>query len=225
MNTRTIDLVIFDLDGTLVDSVPDLAWSANRTLEKLGLPLVEEAKARDYVGNGLETFIKRFLTQKMDGEPEPALYAKALKIFDKHYANNVAQFSQLYDGTLACLKMLRSKGFKMALATNKAQRYTHILLTHLQIEEYFEVVVGGDTVAQKKPDPMPLLHTARICDVAVQRCIMVGDSRHDIAAAKAAGMKVVAVPYGYNHGEDIANFKPDHIIDSLEKLPALLEHI
>lgn len=225
MNMTSIELVIFDLDGTLVDSVPDLAWSADRTLEELGLPLIGIAKTRDYVGNGLETFVKRFLTQKMNAEPECLLFNKAMRVFDEYYTDNVAQFSRLYEGVRLSLDRLQACGIKMALASNKAEKHAHNLLQELQIETYFEVVVGGDTVAIKKPDPMALFYAAKRCHVPITRCIMVGDSRHDIDAAKLAGMQVVAVPYGYNHGADIADFQPDFIVDSLVELPNLLKSL
>lgn len=224
MNKTPVSLVMFDLDGTLVDSVPDLAWCADRTLEDLGLPLVGEDKTRDYVGNGIYVLVKRILTQQLDGEPEPALYDKALPIFWEYYRNNVSQFSQLYDGVQEALDALKAQGIKLACVTNKAEEFTKTLLAHLNIDTYFEVMVGGDTLEKKKPDPMPLLHIAKTAGVSIENSLMVGDSRHDIAAARAANMRVVAVPYGYNHGDDIAESNPDAIVQSLAELPALLSH-
>lgn len=224
MNKTPVSLVMFDLDGTLVDSVPDLAWCADRTLEDLGLPLVGEDKTRDYVGNGIYVLVKRILTQQLDGEPEPALYDKALPIFWEYYRNNVSQFSQLYDGVQEALDALKAQGIKLACVTNKAEEFTKTLLAHLNIDTYFEVMVGGDTLEKKKPDPMPLLHIAKTAGVPIENSLMVGDSRHDIAAARAANMRVVAVPYGYNHGDDIAESNPDAIVQSLAELPALLSH-
>lgn len=224
MNKTPVSLVMFDLDGTLVDSVPDLAWCADRTLEDLGLPLVGEDKTRDYVGNGIYVLVKRILTQQLDGEPEPALYDKALPIFWEYYRNNVSQFSQLYDGVQEALDALKAQDIKLACVTNKAEEFTKTLLAHLNIDTYFEVMVGGDTLEKKKPDPMPLLHIAKTAGVPIENSLMVGDSRHDIAAARAANMRVVAVPYGYNHGDDIAESNPDAIVQSLAELPALLSH-
>ena len=221
MNHLPVSLVMFDLDGTLVDSVPDLAWCADRTLEDLGLPLVGEDKTRDYVGNGIYKLVKRFLTQQLDGEPDAALYDKALPIFWEYYRGNVSQFSQLYDGVQEALDELKAQGIKLACVTNKAEEFTQILLAHLKIDTYFEIMVGGDTLEKKKPDPMPLLHIAEVVGVAVENSLMVGDSQHDIAAARAAKMRVVAVPYGYNHGENIADSNPDAIVESLAELPAL----
>lgn len=225
MNPTPVSLVMFDLDGTLVDSVPDLAWCADRTLEDLDLPLVGEAKTRDYVGNGLYVLVKRILTQELDGEPDPALYDKALPIYWEYYRGNVSQFSQLYDGVLEALESLKAQGIKLACVTNKAEEFARTLLAHLKIDTYFEVIIGGDTLEKKKPDPLPLLHIAKTAGVAVENCVMVGDSRHDIAAARAAGMRVVAVPYGYNHGEDIAESEPDAVVQSLAELPGLLVNL
>ena len=221
MNNSPISLVMFDLDGTLVDSVPDLAWCADRTLEDLGLPLVGEDKTRDYVGNGIYVLVKRILTQKLDGEPDEALYNKALPIFWEYYRENVSQFSQLYGGVQEALDELKKQDIKLACVTNKAEEFTKTLLAHLKIDTYFEIMVGGDTLEKKKPDPMPLLHIAKVVGVAVENCLMVGDSQHDIAAARAAEMRVVAVPYGYNHGEDISASNPDAIVESLKELPSL----
>lgn len=222
MNGAPVSLVMFDLDGTLVDSVPDLAWAADRTLEDLGLPLVGEDKTRDYVGNGLYVLVKRILTQELDGEPDQALYDKALPIYWEYYRSNVSQFSQLYDGVQEALDTLKARGIKLACVTNKAEEFTKTLLAHLKIDTYFEVMVGGDTLEKKKPDPLPLLHIAKTVGVPIENCLMVGDSRHDIAAARAAGMRVAAVPYGYNHGDDIAESNPDVVVQSLAELPDLL---
>lgn len=222
MTQSQIKLVMFDLDGTLVDSIPDLAWSADRTLERLGLPLCGIDKTRDYIGNGLFTLIKRILTQDMNQEPDPELYEKAVPIFWEYYGNNVCQFSTLYDGAAETLQTLKSQGYKVACITNKAEEFTKTLLRHLQIINLFDQIIGGDTLARKKPDPLPLLHVADTQQLAIEQCLMVGDSRHDIAAAKAAGISVVGVPYGYNHGEDIALSEPDYIVQSLRELPGLL---
>jgi len=225
MNQAPVSLVMFDLDGTLVDSVPDLAWSADRTLEHLGLPLVGEEKTRDYVGNGLYVLVKRILTQQMDGEPDATLYEQAVPIFWEYYRSNVSQFSQLYDGALDALEGLKSRDYKVGCVTNKAEEFTRTLLSNLQIDHYFDQMVGGDTLAKKKPDPMQLLYLANTQGIPIEQCMMVGDSRHDIAAAKAAGMRSVAVPYGYNHGEDIAISQPDYMLTSLRELPLLLDNL
>lgn len=222
MTQSAIKLLMFDLDGTLVDSIPDLAWSADRTLERLGLPLCGVEKTRNYIGNGLYTLIKRILTQDMNKEPDPQLYEKAVPIFWEYYGNNVCQFSTLYEGTIETLGTLKSQNYKIACVTNKAEAFTKILLRHLQIIDMFDQIIGGDTLERKKPDPMPLLYVANTQGIATEQCLMVGDSRHDIAAAKAAGIRVVGVPYGYNHGEDIALSGPDYIVQSLTELPDLL---
>ena len=222
MTQSKIKLVMFDLDGTLVDSIPDLAWSADRTLERLGLPLCGIDKTRDYIGNGLFTLIKRILTQDMHKEPDPELYEKAIPIFWEYYGNNVCQFTTFYDGVVETLETLKSQGYKVACITNKAEEFTKTLLRYLQIIDIFDQIIGGDTLERKKPDPLPLLHVASTQQVNIDQCLMVGDSRHDIAAAKAAGIRVVGVPYGYNHGEDIALSEPDYIVQSLSELPDLL---
>jgi len=224
MSNKKISLVIFDLDGTLVDSIPDLAWCADYTLKQLGMTPLGETRLRNFLGNGAHTFVKRFLTNNLNSEPNPALYDKALPIFWKTYRNNSAQFSKLYPGVIDALQSLQADRFTLACVTNKAGDFTNGLLKHLDLYDYFDQIVSGDTLAQKKPDPMQLLHVANTQGKLLDECVMVGDSRHDVAAAKNAGIKVVAVPYGYNHGEDIAVSNPDAIIETMAALPALIRH-
>lgn len=222
MPNKKISLVIFDLDGTLVDSIPDLAWCANYTLKQLDMAPLEEARFRDFLGNGIYVFVKRFLTNELDGAPETALYDKALPIFWETYRNNSTKLSQLYPGVSDVLQSLQNSGYTLACVTNKSEDFTDGLLKHLDIYDYFEQVVSGDTLAKKKPDPMQLLHVAKTQGKSIDECLMVGDSRHDITAARNAGMRVVAVPYGYNHGEDIALSNPDAVIETMDSLPELI---
>ena len=223
MSDNKISLVMFDLDGTLVDSIPDLAWCADHTLKQLGMSPLGESRLRDFLGNGAYVYVKRFLTNDLDGEPDVELYEKALPMFWETYRNNSAQFSQLYPGVTSGLESLKAKGFTLACVTNKAADFTDGLLKHLDIYDHFEQIVSGDTLAKKKPDPMQLLHVAETHGKSMNECLMVGDSRHDIAAARNAGMRVVAVPYGYNHGEDIADSNPDAVIESMDELLGLIE--
>ncbi|MFA7097952.1 MAG: phosphoglycolate phosphatase [Gammaproteobacteria bacterium] len=216
-------MILLDLDGTLVDSVPDLAYSVDAMLERLGLPKRGEAQVRHWVGNGVERLVRRALTGTMDGEPDAALYERALPLFMEIYAANTSARSVLYPGVREGLDYLRAAGYRLGCVTNKAGRFTEPVLRELGIRDYFELVVSGDTLSRKKPDPEPLLHAARYFEVEPGGALMVGDSVSDVKAARAAGFRVVCVSYGYNHGMDIRAARPDAVIDSLVQLRGLLE--
>ncbi len=216
-------MVLIDVDGTLVDSVPDLAFCVNQMMQALGLPSYSEDRVRTWVGNGVERLVKRALTGDMDAEPEATRYTQALTVFMECYARNVSKRSRLYPGALEGLQALKASEVRLGAVTNKAERFTLPLLRDLGILGYFEVVVSGDTLPQKKPDPAPLLYAAERLGVRPEDSLMVGDSRSDVKAARAAGFAIVCVRYGYNHGQDIRQERPDAVIDSLAELSGLLE--
>lgn len=215
-------MILIDLDGTLIDSVPDLAYCVDATMSKIGRAPWGEAKVREWVGNGVERLVKRALVGQLDGEPEDALYQQALPIFMAIYQDNISQRSTLYPGVEEGLKQLKARGYHVACVTNKAAQFTEPLLKDMGIYSRFELVVSGDTTPRKKPDPMPLLYAAEKFGVAPKDCLMVGDSTNDVTAARQAGFQIVCVPYGYNHGKDIRDAKPDAVINSLAELPGLL---
>ena len=214
--------MLLDLDGTLVDTVPDLATSVDAMLADLGRPPHGEDKVRQWVGNGVERLVKRALTDSLDGEPDPELLARALPGFMAHYLRHVSARSQPYDGANALLDFLDAQQISTVCITNKPARYTGKLLLDLGLLDRFDLVLSGDSLPRKKPDPMPLLHAAEHFGVGPDQCLMVGDSKNDVAAARAAGVTVVCVSYGYNHGEDIRAAGADAVIDSLEQLQNLI---
>lgn len=214
-------MILIDVDGTLVDSVPDLAYCVDEMMQRLGLPIRGEAAVRHWVGNGVERLVKRALINALDGEPEQKLYDAALPIFMDLYAQNTSKRSRLYPGVMNGLTELSSRGFLLGSVTNKAERFTLPLLDALGIAGFFKIVISGDVLAKKKPDPMPLLHAAQRLGVVPEQCLMVGDSRSDVKAARAAGFQIVCVSYGYNHGEDIRDYVPDAVIDSMLELKTL----
>lgn|SRR5690625_988493 len=215
--------VLFDLDGTLVDSVPDLATAVDAMLVEMRREAVGEAQVRQWVGNGAQRLVKRALTGEMQAEPEAALFETALSRFLDHYARHLTDRSRLYDGAREALASLRAQGLLLGLVTNKPERFIAPLLSSLAIEADFSVVVGGDTLAQKKPHPAPLLHAAQQLKVEPEAVLMVGDSRNDVLAARHAGMRVLCVPYGYNHGEDIQAAAPDALVANLRDIAELLK--
>ena len=222
MGIRNPKLIVIDLDGTLVDSAPDLAFSIDRMLESLGLPARGEDRVRLWVGNGAERLVQRALTGSMDGLPDAALFERAFPIFMEVYARNTSGRSRLYPGVLEGLGQLVAAGYHLACVTNKPERFTRPLLEALGLVSYFGVVVAGDTLPRKKPDPLPLQHAAGHFGASAPQSLMVGDSVSDVRAARAAGWDVVCVSYGYNHGTDIRAAGPDAVIDTLTQLPGLL---
>jgi phosphoglycolate phosphatase len=212
------ELVLIDLDGTLVDSAPDLAYSLNVMLQELALPIRPETTVRDWIGSGAERLVKRALTGTLDGEPEHKLFQCAFALFSDVYTQNTCCRSQLFPGVREGLDYLLGSGRKLGVVTNKRHRFTEPLLRGLGIFDDFAVVISGDTLAVKKPDPLPLLHAAEQLGVDRLRTIMVGDSVNDVDAARAAGMAVVCVRHGYNNGAPIEDCGPDVIIDSLAEL-------
>jgi len=215
-------MVLIDVDGTLVDSVPDLAYCVDATMDQLGLPRRGEREVRLWVGNGVERLVRRALVGALDGEPDEALFKKAYPIYLKLYEANVSVRSVLYPGVREGLAWLKQQGFKLGCVTNKVAQFTLPLLKDLGVYDDFGIVVCGDTLPQKKPDPAPLLHAAKHFGVSPQQSLMLGDSVSDVTAARAAGFKIICMSYGYNHGQDIRTSHPDAVIDSMAELPKLL---
>ena len=216
------EMVLIDVDGTLVDSVPDLAFCVDHTMDALGRRPHGEGRVREWVGNGVPRLIERALVGALDGTPEPGLYASAEPIFLECYAANASTRTRPYAGVVEGLAWLKGQGFKLGCVTNKAARFTEPLLKDLGLYDEFSIVISGDSLARKKPDPLPLLHVAEFFGVEPARALMIGDSISDVKAARAAGFQIVCMSYGYNHGQDIREAEPDAVIDSFTELPALL---
>jgi len=216
-------MVLIDVDGTLVDSVPDLAWCVDEMMRQLELPERGESSVRHWVGNGVPRLVERALTNDLDDMPDKALYDKAYPLFLDLYADNTSKRSMLYDGVKEGLEYLQSAGYRLGCVTNKASQFTAPLLKTLGLYDLFEIVISGDTLPKKKPDPLPLLHAAEKLGVTPAESLMLGDSMSDVKAARAAGFRIVCMTYGYNHGEDIRDSNPDAVIDSMAKLEGLFE--
>lgn len=217
------EMILIDVDGTLVDSVPDLAYCVDRMMEQLDMPVHGETKVRDWVGNGVERLVRRALIGQLDGEPDDALFEKAYPIFIELYKENTSKRSQLYPGVQEGLEYLKKAGYKVGSVTNKAEQFTIPLLKDLGIFDYFEIVISGDTLERKKPDPMPLLHAAKHFGVKPENAMMIGDSVSDVKAARNAGFQIVCMTYGYNHGVDISLAEPDALMDSMAELEYVLD--
>ena len=219
----TPQLVLIDLDGTMIDTVPDLAYAVDEMMTQLGLPKRGEKQVRPWVGNGIERLVKRSLLGQLEGEPEENLFDRAFPLFKNYYAQCNGQQSVLYPGVREGLNWLQTKNYPLACITNKAEQFTLPLLKKLKVHDDFRLIISGDTLPKKKPDPMPLLHAADFFKVSPHQALMIGDSINDVQAARAAGFQVMCVSYGYNHGEDIRTAHPDAVIDSFIELPQLLQ--
>ncbi|MBB1301872.1 MAG: phosphoglycolate phosphatase [Pseudoalteromonas rhizosphaerae] len=217
------EAALFDLDGTLVDSVYDLYIAMNLTLSDLAFPIVSQGLVQSWVGNGIEMLVKRGLSgdMKVSEHLEPALADKAIALFYGHYEQQVGEYSVLYQHVETGLAALR--GIPKALITNKARCFTEKLLDKLALSSHFEVIVCGDDMA-KKPSPEPLLFACQQLNVPVSQAIMIGDSKSDILAAQAAHIDVLAVNYGYNQGENLADLNPQYLCENfLDIIPVLTQ--
>jgi len=223
MSLRKPGMILIDVDGTLVDSVPDLSYCVDEMMKALGRPPHGDARVRDWVGNGVERLVRRALIGQLDGEPDEADFQRAYPIFLDLYAENTSKRSSLYPGIREGLDYLKGAGYRLGCVTNKAAQFTEPLLQDLGVYPYFEIVVSGDSLPKRKPDPMPLLHAAEFFAVAPRDALMVGDSVSDVKAARAAGFQIVCMSYGYNHGADIRDAHPDAVIDRLIEIRPLLE--
>jgi phosphoglycolate phosphatase len=218
MKTFQPKLIMIDVDGTLVDSVPDLAYCIDEMMQKLGLQKWGETKVRHWVGNGVPKLVERALTGELEGRPIKEVFDIAYPIFLDLYEDNSAERSYLYDGVREGLDYLKSQRYQLGCVTNKSEQFTHPLLKALGIFNDFKIIISGDTLAKRKPDPMPLLYCAERFNLKPEECLMLGDSVSDVKAARAAGFDIICMSYGYNHGNDIADENPDLVIDSMSQL-------
>ncbi len=211
-------LVMLDLDGTLVDSVPDLAYGVDRMLEQLGRPPAGLAKVRNWVGNGALVLVRRALADSIEHDAVADADAEAaLPLFMEAYAEANGQTVR-YPGALECLQKLQAAGIRLGLVTNKPERFIPELLQEQQLKGFFDWIVGGDTLPQRKPEPDGLLSVMQQAGFGAGQSLFVGDSRNDILAARAAGVSCAALTYGYNYGEDVATYQPELVIDNLQEL-------
>jgi len=209
------ELILFDFDGTLIDSVPDLVSAVNEMQTALGGEHFLEEQVRSWVGNGAQTLVKRALSGSVniDENIDTLFFEKALEIFLSAYKEHACVKTRTYPNVHATLKKLQEYGYKMAIVTNKPHAFVAPILKGLELEEYFSLYLGGDSLEKKKPHPQPLLHICKELDVDVVNAVMVGDSKNDILAANAANMQSIAVSYGYNYGEDISLHNPSIVVD------------
>ncbi|MBC7452908.1 MAG: phosphoglycolate phosphatase [Massilia sp.] len=217
-----IRAVIIDLDGTMLDTVPDFHVAINRMRAGFGLDGIGAERIENMVGKGSENLIRAVLAIEHGAADVARLLPAAMDAYQRHYLDINGDFSTLYEGVLTGLDAMRAMDLRMACVTNKPLAFAAPLLAQKGLAGYFELVYGGDCLARKKPDPMPMLQVCADFALAPKQVVAIGDSSNDAEAARAAGCFVLAVPYGYNHGHSIHDTDSDGIVDSLMDAATLI---
>lgn len=222
MKFRNKKAIFFDLDGTLIDSAPDLAVAINFMLSELRRPTFTQKIIRSWIGNGVTVLVKRALSgnDSVDENLDEALFKHAQKLFLNYYKEHLCVKTQCYAGVCASLKVLKAQGYSLVVITNKPFEFIQPIIDELELNGLFELLLGGDSLEKRKPDALPLLHACKALNVSVQQCVMVGDSKNDILAANAADMQSIGLTYGYNYGEDIGLHKPYFVFDHFSDIVA-----
>jgi phosphoglycolate phosphatase len=217
----TLEALIFDLDGTLVDTAPDLHAATNHVLGLIDRPPITIKELRAFVGHGAMNLIERGVAATGDAVDKDTL-KRLHKQFLEYYGDNIADHSVVFEGLLDVLDKAQSRGLKMGVCTNKVEGLSHKLLTELKMMQRFGSLIGGDTLPVMKPDPSPLIEAATRLGVDPKRILMVGDSETDIRTAQNAGVPVIAVTFGYT-SQHVSAFDPTHMIDHYDEAWPIIE--
>jgi phosphoglycolate phosphatase len=209
-------LITFDLDGTLVDTAPEIALAVNRTLDVYGYAPIDVDTVIGYIGHGTRELMRQVLA-RFGVEPDIVLDS-VMPVFDKHYDETAGTTAQPYPGVPEALERLRSADIHLAVVTNKERRFAMRVLENSGLAPYFDVVLGGDSLPYKKPHPLPIRYCIERVHVPVHSAAHLGDSRTDIESARRAGVAAWAVPYGYNYGEPIESAQPDRVFASVAEM-------
>lgn len=215
MFTCAIQAAIIDLDGTMLDTMPDFTVAINAMRADMDLAPIAQAVILPMVGKGSDNLIRAVLARDFDAATVEARFDAAMASYQRHYLAINGQHSTLFAGVVEGLTAMRANGLRLACVTNKPIAFTTPLLALKGLAGYFDLVYGGDSLAQKKPHPLPLLQVCRDFDLAPLMVVAIGDSSNDAEAARAAGCPVLTVPYGYNHGRSIQEIDSDGIVGSL----------
>lgn len=218
----SLKAVIIDLDGTLLDTAQDLALAANAMLRELHMAELPSSTIQSFIGKGVPKLVKRTLTNNPDDEPDSALFEQALPIYERCYAENLHVYTRPYPGVIDGLEQLKQNGFHLICITNKTEIFTLPLLRKTGLFDYFELVLSGDSLPKRKPDPLPLLHACKYFDISPAAAVLIGDSSNDAIAARAAGCHIFCVPYGYNEGHDVHKLDCDAVVDSIVEASKLI---
>lgn len=222
MNFKDKELIIFDFDGTLINSIPDLALAINKMLSHYNLFPLRVKQVIPFIGNGAKILVQRSLECSMpDREVSKEFLEEAFEIYFAAYREVTCDETYTYPGVLETLNYLNKKDYKMVICTNKPFGFIEPILDKLSIKQFFKYWIGEDSIPEKKPNAAPLLHLANEMNTSIEKCIMVGDSKNDILAAQNAGMENIGVTYGYNYNENIADYKPTLVVDNFADLQEL----
>ncbi|HJV83751.1 phosphoglycolate phosphatase [Noviherbaspirillum sp.] len=219
--TRPVNAVLFDLDGTLLHTAPDITAAVNMMLKSRNLPVLPEALVTNLIGRGSPALIDRVFDVH-DVPLSPGERLDALQLFQQFYEEIVGTCARPYPGVVDALERLRDMDLKLAVVTNKYHRFAIRLLRQFHMASLFDLVVGGDTLEARKPNPLPILHTCDSLGVPVTQALYIGDSPIDVEAAKAAGIPVFCVPYGYREGQALSALACDGFIESLADIPTMI---
>jgi phosphoglycolate phosphatase len=223
VSTFRFRAVLFDMDGTLVHTAPDIATALNLALCKNGIPTIDPLRIADLVGNGAQVLVKRALSVHGMGHDE-RLRAAVFEDYVRAYAERIGCDGRAFPGAIECLRTLRARGIRLGVVTNALQRFADATLAHYGLAKYLSIVIGGDRTVAPKPHPAALWFACRTLHVSPKETLMVGDSANDVAAATAAGCSVVCVPHGYNEGRSVAELDCQ-MIAALEDVPAWVDSI
>lgn len=220
MNLKHIKALAFDLDGTLVDSIPDLAAAANAMREHLGLPALTDLRIQEHVGDGIASLVHRAITDERHGKADAAVWEQGFNFFVRYYHAHLTDNTTVYPGVRDGLGLLRALQLPVVVVTNKSEYLAVPLLEQLGLGDAFSLIIGGDTLAEKKPSALPLQHVCDVLGIQTSELAMVGDSENDILSARAAGATAIAVNYGY---ADASQLQADLVIGNLAELYDLMK--
>ncbi|MDO8298776.1 phosphoglycolate phosphatase [Lacisediminimonas sp.] len=214
--------VAIDLDGTMIDTAPDFHIAINRMRAEIDLAPISKHLVIRYVGKGTDNLVRSILALELPADKLETIFPQALSRYHHHYHAINGDHSQVYPGVESGLAAMRGQGLRLACVTNKPIAFARPLLEKTGLLSFFEVVYGGDSLPLKKPDPYPMQQVCRDFSLAPNELLAIGDSSNDALAARAAGCKVVVVPYGYNHGLPVQTIDADGIVETLYQAAGLL---
>lgn len=227
MMRSELKAVLFDLDGTLIETAPEISDAVNDALQAVDLDPVGLPMVRDWIGHGTATLLRSALSYRLDMDASALEqwppYLKAVQAFDAAYEARCGSRSHLYDGVRETLAVLRANGIRLAVVTNKEARFTERVLQAHQLDSVMDMVISGDSLPTKKPHPGGIQHVMAQFQLAPEACLFVGDSSIDAATARAAGLTVWLLPYGYNMGQPLEACEPDAILSEFGDVLAALD--
>lgn len=221
---KGIRAAIIDLDGTMVHTTPDFQVAINRMRDELGLAPLSLETITDFVGKGSENLMRKVLAIDFDESEVERRFDLALQRYQHHYLQINGDHSQVYEGVIEGLSLMKQNGIRLACVTNKPIAFARPLLEKKALLEFFEVIYGGDSLAEKKPHPLPMLTVCGDFKLQPAQTVAIGDSSNDSQSARAAGCRVLTVPYGYNHGQPVHTIDTDGIVDTLLVAANLIAH-